>query len=111
MDTYYHITTPSAWEKIQQEGLIPQLGERSKKVNEQWPAVFLFESRAAMEDAYFGWLGDEYEKETKLVILAVKPPKGLVLDESVACAGEVRCYNSLPPECITFLGCDDEVID
>ena len=111
MDTYYHITTPSAWEKIQQEGLIPQLGERSKKVNEQSPAVFLFESRAAMEDAYFGWLGDEYEKETKLVILAVKPPKGLILDESVACAGEVRCYNSLLPECITFLGYDDEVID
>ena len=111
MDTYYHITTPAAWTKIQQDGLIPQLGERSQMVHEPNPAVFLFESRAAMEDAYFDWIESVYENEPELVILAVRPPKGMLLDESVACEGEVRCYKTIPPECITFLGSDAEVID
>lgn len=107
---YYHITTPAAWEQIQKEGLVPQIGERSQKVQEPYPAVFLFDSRAAMEDAYFNWLSEEFN-EPELVVLSVVPPRGTLLDESVACDGEVRCYDTIPPECISFLGSDDVVID
>ena len=103
---YFHVTTPDAWKKIQKEGLIPQIGERSQMVGEAFPAVFLFESEQAMHDALGSWLGAEFEGDEPLVALEVKPPAGMFLDEGVSCPWEVRSYDSIPPEFITLYDSD-----
>lgn len=100
MEKYFHVTTETAWEKIQKEGLIPMIGERSQEVGEPVPAIFLFDSKESMEDALWGWLGDELEDEDSIVILKVSLPKGYFLDEGVSCDFEVRGYKPIPPEYI-----------
>ena len=100
--SYFHVTTPEAWTKIQKEGLVPQIGERSMEIGEPLPAVFLFESEEAMNDALGSWLGAEFEDDEPLVALEVKPPAGMPLDEGVSCPWEARCYDVIPPECITM---------
>lgn len=110
MHGYYHVTTPSAWKQIQKEGLLPQIGIRSQKVHEVIPAVFLFDSLGALKDAYFGWMEAEFN-DVEMIILSVRPPKGTFLDEGISCDGEVRCYEAIPPECISYVGSDDDVID
>ena len=108
---YYHVTTKEAWESIQKEGLVPRIGERSKKIREPIPAVYLFESEAAMLDAVHNWLGEEFEdaygEDCDMVVLKVMPPAGILLDESVAAEFEVRCYEPIPKECIEFVSDDD----
>ena len=74
MTAYFHVTTKSAWEKIRQEGLIPQIGKRSQKLGELIPDIFLFTSETAMQDGICNWLGDEFEEDEPLVALQIHLP-------------------------------------
>lgn len=51
---YYHITLADNVRVIKGEGLIPSIGERSAKLKEPRPAVYLFTSKEASEDALMG---------------------------------------------------------
>ena len=102
---YFHVTTMSNWEKIKNEGLIPCVGARSQKIGESFPAVFLFESEESMRDAMWGWLGEEFEdsdEADEAICLKVELPEGFPLDEGVSCEYEVRSYQKIPPEYISF---------
>lgn len=73
---YYHVTPSSNLERIQRDGLHPTTGARSAQLDER-PSTFLFTSRIAAEDAVMNWLGDQFDEDTKLVLLRVQLPKSI----------------------------------
>lgn len=73
----YHVTTRANLQKIQESGLEPLVGDRSKELGEG-PKVFLFDSKQSVVDAFGGWLGDEFDKDEDLVLLSV--PSGSITE-------------------------------
>ena len=69
MVVYYHVTPTENVPSILQRGLEPRCDERSQALNEK-PGVFLFRSRAAVDDALLNWLGDAFD-DTPLTLLRV----------------------------------------
>ena len=106
MTIYFHVTTKSAWEKIRQEGLIPQVGKRSQKLGELIPAIFLFTSETAMQDEICNWLGDEFEEDEPLVALQIHLPPNLKSYIDSSCEYEAKCLEPIPPKYIKMFKTD-----
>jgi len=71
----FHVTTDTAWETIQEEGLRPTCKDRSSAAAEQTPRVFLFGSRQDVDNALGNWLGEEFEDhDGDLVIIEMQTP-------------------------------------
>lgn len=85
MRALYHVTPPANIAGILQNGLLPQIGERSAIAGETIPAVFCFSSLDDVESALMNWLGDQFDDEQPLSLLQ------LVLD-SDADLGEGADY-------------------
>ncbi|MCK2000401.1 hypothetical protein MZM54_03220 [[Brevibacterium] frigoritolerans] len=83
MSILYHCTSISKLESIMEEGLIPQIGERSIKMNEGEKGVYLFPTYEDCETALQQWLGDEFDEEDEVITLEITLPKGFPLEESV----------------------------
>lgn len=83
MTEMFHCTPISNMESILKDGLIPQIGPRSKKLDEE-AGVFLFASYEACEDALMGWLGSEFEElYAEPIVLKVVVPDNFSLEEPV----------------------------
>lgn len=74
----FHVTKEENYVSIKKEGLIPLIGENSKKMNENIPAIYFFKNLESVQDALSGWLSDCFSEEEKLIILEVK-----IKDESI----------------------------
>lgn len=96
---YYHVTPFGNIDSILREGLLPLTGERSIKIGEIEPAVYLFESFAACEDALMGWLGEEFEDYGKLVVFEINLPRCMEVVTSAA-DYEVLVKQPIPSNCI-----------
>lgn len=59
----YHVTPARNVKYIQQEGLVPGIGDASSSYGETEERIYLFPSVAEAEDAVMGWMGDQYETE------------------------------------------------
>lgn len=70
---FYHVTLTDNLSSIMEKGLIPSVGERSKKMGEH-AATFLFGNEQDAEDAVTNWLGDQFEEEQQLALLRVTIP-------------------------------------
>lgn len=81
MKTYYHVTPKENLSSVMKYGLIPQVGERSKELNEG-KAVFLFPTEADMEDALQNWLSDCFNEDVKLVSLEITLPDDFPIQDS-----------------------------
>jgi len=84
--TYFHVTSEKNLSSIMANGLVSQIGERSKELQEE-AGVFLFQSKNDMEDALSNWLGDWYEEndeQTQLVILEITLPDTFPITTSTA---------------------------
>lgn len=68
---FFHATELKNLSSILHSGLIPQIGERSKLMNEK-SGVFLFKSQEDMENALGNWLGDYLDEEDGLVLLSIE---------------------------------------
>ena len=102
--TFFHITTGSNWEKIKNEGLIPQVGNRCKEIGETIPSIFLFENKGTALFALHDWLLVELLKESnEVVLLEIILENGFRLDEDCSCEYAVRSYSKIPPEKIYFV--------
>lgn len=105
---FYHVTPTENVESIRSQGLIPQIGFRSKLVNEQYPLVYLFGSRIEMEEALMNWLGECFlepldESKTNwdigdlsVIILALDPHKENIHKRHYAF--EWICDHTIGPE-------------
>lgn len=116
---FFHITPVENLPSILREGLQPRLGERSQILGEPEPAVYLFTSAEAVDDASMNWLCDYFDEEEALAVLAVDlntdfpgdaenefefvttqpvPPHCLrVMTEDVL--GETQYFSTLPQVC------------
>ena len=63
MKNFYHVTRLCFLDNILTRGLIPQIGDLSKKANETVKRIYLFDSKDALENAMLNWLGEEFEDE------------------------------------------------
>jgi hypothetical protein len=99
MPTFFHVTRAERLPSILEQGLKPAVGRRSREANDHRPAVYVFPSEQAASDALATWLGEEFEPDADLVMLAVDVsclelhwPKG---------PHEAVCFDAVPPHCIT----------
>lgn len=104
-DIVYHVTAECNLESILTNGLIPQVGYRSKQLGEP-PCIFFFEKMEAVEDAVLNWLGDELENEhgenLELVCLEILIESDKKSD--IDCAKyETLTYSAVSPECIVSI--------
>lgn len=100
ISTLFHVTPISNLESIMKNGLIPQAGERSEKLEED-PGVFLFPTYDDCENALFNWLGEEFDElDEEVVTLKVELPKHFPLEET---AEWERCSRqTIEPKYISF---------
>lgn len=95
----YHVTPSRNVEAILEQGLIPQIGERSGLIEDR-DGVYLFPTYEDCEYALMNWLGDEFEDEFELTTLKVTLPQGFPLESEVEWERVSR--TRIPPEYITF---------
>lgn len=69
MYDYYHVTPARNLAKISKKGLMPAIGERSAKL-ENNPAIYLFNTLEDVSNALMNWLSDEFDEE-QLALLKV----------------------------------------
>ena len=93
---FYHVTAARCLDTIMEEGLRPQVGERSEVMGENIEAIYLFTSREAMEDAVMNWMGDAYEEDDELVVLEVSLEDGFELSGGFEVEAIVK--QVIPPE-------------
>lgn len=97
----FHLTSRHLISQILQEGLFPQLGERSSQCEEE-RAIFLFPSMEDLEYAVLNWFADEVSEEVPLGVLKVTIPesweKNIFIDPNVGY--EAVCKVPIPPELI-----------
>lgn len=84
---FFHVTPECHLAQIKQEGLIPQIGTNSKRLNERIPQIYLFHSSQDVENALGNWLGELYNEGERLFILKISldisDPNLIYQDESV----------------------------
>lgn len=93
---HYHVTPLTNVERILRVGLTPLIGERSAKIGETEPAIYLFPTEQDCETALMGWLDNEFEEEEQLAILEIQLPYELTTHTSEA-EYEVLVKELIPP--------------
>lgn len=107
--TLYHVTLKSRIPYILRQGLIPNIGDLSRRMGERRKAIWLFTEKAVMEDALTNWLGDTFDGmyglKAQESILAVNLPKTYMgkLEYNRAVGYEVVCYAQIPPRYLKVL--------
>lgn len=94
---FYHVCTGANLLSILEHGLVPTIGERSVQV-ENTPAVFLFSTRLACEEAVQNWLGELFDEKDELFVLEVILPQDVTLKSDVEY--EVKTASPIPADCI-----------
>lgn len=67
----YHVTPTRNLRSIMKNGLRPQIGDRSSQLDGEVEGIFLFPSLSDVEAAVSSWLGDEFDEDEELSLLAV----------------------------------------
>ena len=111
---YFHVTPRKNLESILENGLIPQIGERSSEIGEPVEAVFLFPNFDEMNNELYNWFGEEFDDdEDELIILQIDLPDNFPvyrkLDDNGDEFYEAHCQCDIPVEYIT--GIYDEYYD
>jgi len=113
--TYYHITEDVNVPAIMREGLKPQTGPRSIKMEDD-DRVFLFTSEENYDNALSSWFGEEWEdiaeergvdlEDINLTVLKVKLPSDFPLDDDHDDQGneffEASTKKIIPPKYISI---------
>ncbi len=80
----FHVTTFKNYKKIKKNGLIPMIGENSKKMKEPIPAIYFFKNLIDVQDALSSWMSDFFPEEDRLIVLEVKLKDESIVKESDA---------------------------
>lgn len=67
----YHVTPTKNLSKILKQGLIPRVGDRSQKIAGEEEGIFTFPDKESAENAVMNWLGDEFNEDEELSLLAI----------------------------------------
>ena len=94
---YYHVTPAFNITNIIKNGLTARRGTRSLLAKEKGNRIYLFDSKADVENALANWLGDEFP-DTDLKVVTLSLPKDFPLEKE---AFEVTTTKDIPPHYIT----------
>jgi hypothetical protein len=94
--TVYHVTLKKNLNPILARGLIPKIGDRSKKIGEDTPAIYCFKDKDSVHDALMNWLGDELEENEELALLAIST-FGLPVKTIDGADYEIAITSRIPP--------------
>jgi hypothetical protein len=100
--TFYHVTLTKNLGSIMEKGLVPSVGERSKKLKEP-SAVFLFATREDAEDGATNWMVDEFEDEAFALLEITLPPEIEVHKDPSSDNWEVYVKDVIPSSSIRVL--------
>lgn len=103
--TFYHVSLSENLSSIMDKGLIPSIGERSKKLGEH-ACVFLFPSRESAEDGVDQWIGDEFDDEQPLALIEVVLPIEIEVFKTADIDWEFYTKMTIPAECLSVLSRD-----
>jgi len=95
-----HVTTDESLQTILNDGLIPQIGERSQYYGEEQRAIYFFSNEDDMDNALCCWLGewfDDYEGELHALMVEVSPER-----VAQTCDWEYICFDTIHPSKITY---------
>lgn len=95
---FYHVCRGSSLTSILERGLIPSIGRNSENAGEATPAVFLFTSRLACEDALQNWLGELFDDDEQLYVLEIMLPENFPVISDVEYEIKTEC--TISSECI-----------
>lgn len=102
---FYHVTLMKNIPSIIENGLVPQIGERSAEFGEIEPSIYLFSSQEDVDNALSNWLGDwyndNYGEECSLAIVHISLPTDILAYQSEA-EFEWFCKTIIPPEYLSF---------
>ena len=104
-DQVYHVTPSNNLTSIMSQGLIPQRGDRARKILDEKPAIYCFPDKNAMEDAVMNWLGDEFDEDEALALLEIDT-SGLIGQVTPGAEYEIAITSKIPPENIRILSKD-----
>ena len=95
--TYFHVTLSDNIPSIMERGLVPSVGDRSKKLGEA-SAVFLFPDEDHAADALGGWLGDQFDDEDlQFALIEVTIPDGVEVHKTEGVDWEYWVKGVIPP--------------
>ncbi len=98
---FFHTTPTRNWQNIQNEGLVPTIGPRSKQLSTEKDGVFMFVNEEALDDALSNWLGDQFDCSEELVTMKVTLPDDFPIEISDA-AYEVISRTPVPSKFLSF---------
>jgi hypothetical protein len=98
----YHVTPARNVQSIMMNGLMPQVGDRSNKIQGETPAVYCFPDTNSLEDAMMNWLGDEFGEDEDLALLEIST-SGLEGDVTPNAEYEIQIFDPVPPQNIKVL--------
>ena len=99
----YHVTPERNLIKIQKIGLVPHIGTNSSSYGETEGRIYLFPTPLDADDAVMNWLGDLYDEDDQLALLAVDIT-GLPTKKDVE--WELNTNQPIPPERIKVINTD-----
>lgn len=102
MDNFaYHATPARNLSSIQEHGLLPSIGSRSRMLGEELGAVYLFPSLEDLDNALSNWLGELFDEEGSLALLQVDVA-GIDVEWGEV-EYEILSFSTIPPANITVL--------
>lgn len=106
----YHVTPSRNLASILLQGVIPMIGPRSQLGREATEACYFFPTVEAVSYALENWMGDVFDDDDRLSVLAVAvdAKAGWEFD---AASGEVRCTRRVPADQIQLAVADDTLVD
>lgn len=102
---FFHVTPAADLESVMARGLEPRIGPRSRLLGEALPKVYLFTSIDAVDDGLCNWLGDQFDEDETLVLLAVDPPEVALIPTPNA-GYEVGAAMTITPDRLCVLSMD-----
>lgn len=101
----YHVTPSENLDNILTSGLVPQVGDRSRKIIGEKSAIYCFPDKDSMEDAMMNWLGDEFDEDEPLALLEIDTT-GLDGHVTDGAEYEVAITSVIPPQNIRIISRD-----
>ena len=101
----YHVTPSENLRNILTSGLVPQVGNRSRKIVGEKSATYCFPDKNSMEDAMMNWLGDEFDEDEQLALLEIDTT-GLDGNVTDGAEYEVAITSVIPPQNIRIISRD-----
>ena len=100
--TVYHVTDVENVPKIQKAGLVPMIGPNSADIGEPHPAVHVFLTKDALEEAVMNWDMMNWD-DGDLSLITLEIPTSMIHNDTHLLDAVGLIYQTIPPSMITSI--------